>query len=163
MTPVYEVFWGCLFWFLHARLPFLPCEATVGQRNCVLQTASFLSFLFTSTWTFSGFLYGSCLPVGKNASTAFSWSEFCALALSISNGSPCNSLGFPKVALVMFVCVVVALSLYAKTKCFISQSSYFNSKDTPSLEIQENLETTLTQMDLVNSVFWDEVCRFVWL
>lgn len=53
----------------------------------------------------------------------------------------------------MFVSVVVALSLYAKTQCFISQSSYFNSKDTPSLEIKENLEATLTQMDLVSSVF----------
>lgn len=93
---------------------------------------------------FSGFLYGSCLPVGKNAFTAFSWSEFCALALNISNGSPCNRLGFPKVALVMFVSVVGALSLYAKTECFISQSSYFNSRDTQNLEIQENLEATLT-------------------
>lgn len=141
---MYEVFWGCLFWFLHAWLPFLSFEVAVGQRNWAFHTAPFLPFLFTSARTFSSFLYGSCLPVGKNASTVLSWSEFCALALSISSDSLCNVLGFSEVALVMFVSVVVALSVYVKTNHFISQSSYFNNKDTQSLEIMENLEATLT-------------------
>lgn len=56
----------------------------------------------------------------------------------------CNILEFPEVALVKFVSVVVALSVYVKTKCFISQHSYFNNEDTQSLEIKENLEATLT-------------------
>ena len=74
----------------------------------------------------------------------FSWSEFRALALSISSDSLCNILGFPEVALVMFVFVVVALGVYVKTNHFINQNSYFNNKDTQSLEITENLEATLT-------------------
>jgi hypothetical protein len=60
-----------------------------------------------------------------------SWSQFHALALSISNSSLCNTLRFPEVALVEVVSVVLALKAYIRTgNIALSQDSYFSNEET---------------------------------